>query len=35
VLGGAVGRDLVPVLRATGTAELMFAAGMLVGLLLA
>jgi 1,4-dihydroxy-2-naphthoate octaprenyltransferase len=34
VLGGAVGRDLVPVLKATGSAELVLAAGLLVGLLL-
>ena len=33
VLGGAVGRELVPVLKATGSAELVFAAGLLVGLL--
>ena len=33
VLGGAVGRDLVPVLKATGSAELVFALGLLVGLL--
>ena len=35
VLTGAVGRDLVPVLQRTGVAELVYAAGVLVGLLLA
>jgi 1,4-dihydroxy-2-naphthoate polyprenyltransferase len=35
VLGGAVGRDLVPVLQRTGLAELLYAAGLLLGLLLA
>jgi 1,4-dihydroxy-2-naphthoate octaprenyltransferase len=33
VAGGASGRDLVPVLKLTGTAELLYAAGMLAGLL--
>ncbi len=35
VLGGTTGRALVPVLQRTGTAELLYAAGMFVGLLLA
>jgi 1,4-dihydroxy-2-naphthoate polyprenyltransferase len=35
VLTGAVGRDLVPVLQRTGVAELVYAAGVFVGLLLA
>ena len=35
VLGGAVGRDLVPVLQRTGVAELLYAAGLFAGLLLA
>ena len=35
VVGGASGRDLIPVLRATGLAELGYAAGLLAGLLLA
>ena len=35
VLGGANGRDLVPVLQRTGLAELLYAAGLLVGLLVA
>ncbi len=35
VLGGASGRHLVPVLQSTGVAELLWAAGVLVGLLLA
>jgi 1,4-dihydroxy-2-naphthoate octaprenyltransferase len=35
VLGGAGGRDLVPVLQRTGVAELLWAAGVFVGLLLA
>ena len=34
VLSGAVGRDLVPVLKATGQTELVFAIGLLVGLAL-
>ncbi|MDX6325131.1 MAG: 1,4-dihydroxy-2-naphthoate polyprenyltransferase [Nocardioidaceae bacterium] len=34
VTAGATGRDLVPVLRLTGTAELLYGAGILVGLLL-
>ncbi len=34
VLGGAHGRDLVPVLKATGTGELLYAAGIFLGLLL-
>jgi 1,4-dihydroxy-2-naphthoate octaprenyltransferase len=34
VLAGAVGRDLVPVLRDTGLAELAWAAGVAVGLAL-
>jgi 1,4-dihydroxy-2-naphthoate octaprenyltransferase len=33
VLGGAHGRDLVPVLQLTGLAELLYGAGILVGLL--
>ena len=32
VLGGAQGRDLVPVLQVTGTAELVYAAGIFLGL---
>jgi 1,4-dihydroxy-2-naphthoate octaprenyltransferase len=35
VLSGATGRDLVPVLQRTGVAELLWAAGLFVGLLLA
>ncbi len=35
VLGGTTGRALVPVLQKTGTAELLYAAGMFVGLLVA
>lgn len=35
VLGGTTGRALVPVLQRTGTAELLYAAGLFVGLLLA
>ncbi len=35
VLGGAQGRDLVPVLQQTGLAELVYGAGILVGLLIA
>ena len=35
VLGGARGRDLVPVLQQTGLAELAYGAGILVGLLVA
>jgi 1,4-dihydroxy-2-naphthoate octaprenyltransferase len=35
VLGGASGRALVPVLQLTGIAELLYGAGILVGLLLA
>jgi len=35
VLTGATGRDLVPVLQRTGVAELLYAAGLFVGLLLA
>ncbi|HLN79082.1 MAG TPA: 1,4-dihydroxy-2-naphthoate polyprenyltransferase [Nocardioidaceae bacterium] len=35
VLGGTTGRGLVPVLQKTGLAELFYAAGMFVGLLLA
>jgi len=35
VLGGAAGRDLVPVLQRTGICELLYAAGLFVGLLLA
>jgi len=35
VLGGATGRDLVPVLQRTGVAELLYAAGLFVGLLVA
>jgi 1,4-dihydroxy-2-naphthoate polyprenyltransferase len=35
VLGGAGGGDLVPVLQRTGVAELLWAAGVFVGLLLA
>ena len=35
VLGGALGRDLVPVLQRTGLAELLWAAGVFVGLLVA
>ena len=35
VTGGARGRDLVPVLQLTGLAELLYAAGMFAGLLLA
>ncbi len=35
VLGGATGRDLVPVLQRTGICELLYAAGLFVGLLLA
>ena len=33
VLGGAQGRELVPVLQQTGLAELAYGAGILVGLL--
>ena len=35
VIGGARGRDLVPVLQLTGVAELLYGAGLLAGLLLA
>lgn len=35
VLAGAAGRELVPVLQRTGLAELLYAAGMLLGLALA
>jgi 1,4-dihydroxy-2-naphthoate octaprenyltransferase len=35
VLGGATGRDLVPVLQRTGVSELLYGAGVLVGLVLA
>ena len=35
VLDGAAGRDLVPVLQRTGICELLYAAGLFVGLLLA
>ncbi len=35
VLGGTTGRDLVPVLQRTGVAELLWAAGVFVGLLIA
>jgi 1,4-dihydroxy-2-naphthoate octaprenyltransferase len=35
VLGGTTGRGLVPVLQRTGTAELVYAAGLFVALLLA
>ena len=35
VLGGTTGRGLVPVLQKTGLAELLYAAGMFVGLLVA
>ncbi len=35
VLGGATGRDLVPVLQRTGICELLYAAGLFAGLLLA
>ena len=35
VLTGATGRDLVPVLARTGTAELLWSAGVFVGLLVA
>ncbi|HEU4512163.1 MAG TPA: 1,4-dihydroxy-2-naphthoate polyprenyltransferase [Nocardioidaceae bacterium] len=35
VLGGTTGRALVPVLQKTGTAELLYAAGMSLGLLIA
>ncbi|HEX6248521.1 MAG TPA: 1,4-dihydroxy-2-naphthoate polyprenyltransferase [Nocardioidaceae bacterium] len=35
VLGGTTGRGLVPVLQQTGTAELLYSAGMFVGILLA
>jgi 1,4-dihydroxy-2-naphthoate polyprenyltransferase len=35
VLTGATGRELIPVLQRTGIAELLYAAGVLVGLLLA
>ena len=31
VLGGAVGRDLIPVIASTGMAEIGIAAGLLVG----
>jgi 1,4-dihydroxy-2-naphthoate octaprenyltransferase len=34
VMGGAAGRHLVPVLQLTGVAELLYGAGLLVGLLL-
>ncbi len=34
VLGGAVGRDLIPVLQATGFAEIVVGLGLLVGVLL-
>jgi 1,4-dihydroxy-2-naphthoate octaprenyltransferase len=33
VLGGAHGRDLIPVLQGTGVAELLYAVGLFVGLL--
>ncbi len=33
VTGGATGRELIPVLQRTGTAELLYAAGAFVGLL--
>ena len=33
VLSGTTGRDLVPVLQRTGQAELLYAAGILTGLL--
>ena len=32
VLGGATGRELVPVLQAVGVAELVYAAGIFLGL---
>jgi hypothetical protein len=35
VLSGTTGRGLVPVLQRTGVAELLYAAGVFVGLLLA
>jgi 1,4-dihydroxy-2-naphthoate octaprenyltransferase len=35
VLSGASGRELIPVLQRTGIAELVYAAGMFLGLLLA
>jgi hypothetical protein len=35
VLTGTTGRELVPVLQKTGVAELLYAAGVFVGLLLA
>jgi 1,4-dihydroxy-2-naphthoate octaprenyltransferase len=35
VLGGAAGRGLIPVLQLTGVAELLYGAGLFVGLLLA
>jgi 1,4-dihydroxy-2-naphthoate octaprenyltransferase len=35
VLSGTTGRELVPVLQRTGVAELLYAVGVLVGLLLA
>jgi 1,4-dihydroxy-2-naphthoate octaprenyltransferase len=35
VLSGAAGRDLVPVLQRTGVAELLWAAGVFVGLVVA
>jgi 1,4-dihydroxy-2-naphthoate octaprenyltransferase len=35
VLTGSTGRDLVPVLARTGVAELLWAAGVFVGLVLA
>jgi len=34
VLGGTTGRGLIPVLQQTGLAELLYAAGVFVGLLL-
>jgi len=33
VLGGAQGRDLIPVLQGAGVAELLYAVGLFVGLL--
>jgi hypothetical protein len=35
VLGGSTGRDLIAVLQRTGMAELLYALGLFVGLLLA
>ncbi len=34
VTGGAGGRDLIPVLQLTGVAELLYAAGIFVGLVI-